>query len=328
MIFQTIEQKDVKAAAVAASEQFFGTLIRRCSVPITLELGGALLKKQQEEDSAATAANADPHPKDQQQPTLAQQQQQHFSQYIIDRKMLEDLKLTARKMASIGVTSCASVYATNRVNFVLGSLAKMNTDSIKAVTASVSAASQYAAHSHPVFAYAKTVLSVLSFERDFAEDILSHQFRTVWGEIVEAVLEQLIRTVEGAERSVSVLCADNPGRIYRYGFFIVADIYEAFRSSLDKMDVITRLEVNKHSVFLEKVEQSRKKQMSLLVKALNDFHDLTQLEQAPSANGMVKQTFPRDGTVHEITALVCSFITNAFIYVLFTFVFFFFQNRL
>ena len=299
------EQKEVKAAGIAASEQFYGTLIRRCSAPVTLELGGALTKKQSEAETETENAEGSVPQQDAQQQAEQQQQQRHFSQYTIEPRIVEELKITARKMASIGVTSCASTYATHRVNFVLGSLGKMNMDPIKAVTESVSAASQYVAHSHPVFAYAKTLLSVLSFERDFAEDILSHQFRTVWGQIVEPVFEQFIRTVERAERSVSSLCADNPGRIYRYGFFIVADAYDAFHSSLDKMDVITRLEVNKHSEFMDNVEASQKKQVSLLVKAVTDFLALLQLEQAPSAEGMVKQTFPRDGTVHEVTALVC-----------------------
>lgn len=279
----------MKAAAIASSEKFFGTLMKRCSTPVALELGGALTSKKQTD-----------------QPQQGQTGQQQ--EYTIEPRMMEELRMTARKMASIGVTSCATVYATNRANFVLESLNKMNTASLKAVTATTAAASQYTAHSHPIFAYTRTVLSVLSYERDFAEDILSHQFRTVWGQIVEPVLERLTRTVEEAEHSISALCNDDPGSIYSYGFFITADIYDAFHSSLDKLDVITRLEVNKHSVFLDKVEASRRKQATLLTKALNDFLGLLQLEQAPSSKGMVKQSFPQDGTVHQVTGLVCFFV--------------------
>lgn len=264
--------------------------MKRCSAPVALQLGGALTNKKQTEQ--------------QQQ----QQQQGQQQEYTIEPRMVEELRMTARKMASIGETSCAKVYATNRANFVLESLNKMDMTAMRAVTATTAAASQYVAHSHPVFAFTRTVLSMLSYERDFAEDILSHQFRTVWGQIVEPVLERLTRTVEEAERSVSALCNDDPGSVYSYGFFITADIYDAFHSSLDKLDVITRLEVNKHSDFLDKVEASRRKQATLLTKALNDFLGLLQLEQAPSAKGMVKQPFPQDGTVHQVTGLVCCFL--------------------
>ena len=263
----------MKAAAIAASEQFFATLIRRCSTPVSRPLGSSL--------PASAHSTVEP-------------------------RIVEELKLTARKMASIGVTSCATTYAAQRASYVLGTLAKMNAEAaIRAVTESTASAAQYVPHSHPVFAFVEAVLGVLASERDFAEDVLSHQFRTVWGRIVEPVLDELTRVVEAAERGVAVLCGEHPSRVYSYGLFITADVYSAYHGAMDKLDAITRLEVNKCSAFLDKPAASQKKQQALLAKALADFLGILELEQVPSPSGLVKQTTPHDGTVHEVTALVC-----------------------
>ena len=104
----------MKASGIASSSQYFTVLIRRSSVPVVLQL----------EEAASDPKNppSTPSRKGVSGPAVVSSA---AAQYVLEPEVLEDLKLTARKLGNLGISTCATEYASHRSNFLLGTLKKL-----------------------------------------------------------------------------------------------------------------------------------------------------------------------------------------------------------